>query len=252
MNCSYTSNGVINCIENFTSKNEIDDFDSEGYTQFQDTANLVGYILDSDVFNNSDKNVQIMALIDNKIRSKKTKSTDIRTVPVNDMIDKELHNKNIFYMTIFGDRFKETDKEIKLKIKYKSKIYEISPDKKLLFRKNNRFGSNLLTPVKFTVLTDNLEDIDETNKETDKIVDKQQIELEQSIKKDLKKEEPIEKEVETDKEVKDELKICLSSFLECNEDSDIMQAKCLDDFLKCNKEGTMDQCTEEFVSCNKI
>ena len=35
-------------------------------------------------------------------------------------------------------------------------------------------------------------------------------------------------------ELTDELKSCLSSFLECNEESDILQAKCLDDFLKCN------------------
>jgi hypothetical protein len=251
MNCSYnSSSGMINCLENFTTSDEINNFDSEGYTQFQDTANLVGYIIDSDLYSNSDKNVQIMALIDNKIRSKKTKSTDIRTVPVNDMIDEELHNKNVFYMTIFGDSLKDNNKEIKLKIKYNSKIYEISSDKNLLFKKNNRFSSNLLTPVKFTVLTDNIDYVDDTSTETDKIVDEQQRKLEkvgESI------DEKVEiKKVETEKVEADELKLCLSSFLECNEESDIMQAKCLDDFLQCNKDGTLDQCTEEFVSCNKI
>ena len=123
MNCSYNAgSGIINCLENFTTSDEINNFDSEGYTKLQDTANLVGYILDSDLYSNSDKNVLIMAFIDNKIRSRKTKSRDIRKVPVNIMIDKELHNKHVFYMTIFGDRLKDTYKEIKLKIKYNNNV----------------------------------------------------------------------------------------------------------------------------------
>ena len=253
MNCSYNSgSGIISCVENFTNSDEIDNFDSTGYTQYQDTANLVGYILDSDLYTNSDKNVQIMAFIDDEIRSKKTKNTDIRKVPENNMIDEELHNKHVFYMTIFGDRLKDTDKEIKLKIKYNNNIYDLSSDTLLLFRKNNRFSSNLLTPVRFTVLpTDN----------TEEIINEPQIEMEPSMRKIQPVEEPsveveepsVEvKKVEKKNELTEDLKSCLSSFLECNEESDIMQAKCLDEFLKCNKEGTMDQCAEEFVSCNKI
>lgn len=252
MNCSYTCNGIINCLENFTTSDEINNFDSDGYTQLQDTANLVGYILNSDLYSNSDKNVQIMAFIDDKIRSRKTKSTDIRKVPVNNMIDEELHNKHVFYMTIFGDSNKDTDKKVIIKIKYNNKFYELSSDKELLFRKNNRFNSNLLTPVRFTVLANDQEDTQNNN-----IIDEPQIELEPSIQRDLEpvaepSVEIVKKEEKKEDELTDELKSCLSSFLECNEDSNIMQAKCLDDFLQCNKDGTLDQCTKEFVSCNKI
>ena len=90
------------------------------------------------------------------------------------MIDEELHNKHVFYMTIFGDRLKSTDKEIKLKIKYNNNIYDLSSDTLLLFRKNNRFSSNLLLSVRFTILpTDN----------TEEIINEPQIEMEPSLEK---------------------------------------------------------------------
>ena len=270
MNCSYNSgSGIINCIENFTTSEEINNFDSDGYTKFQDTANLVGYILDSDVFRNSDKNVQIMAFIDDQIRSKKTINTDIRKVPVNDMIDEELHDKHVFYMTIYGNS-DDTNKEIKLKIKYNNNVFELSSDKDLLFRKNNRFGSNLLKPVRFTVIpnvqddTNNMEEVNNQVENIDNNQEETQVnnvvneEIQPVVLRDRDSESVIKQSVtsedssSTEVQLTEDLKSCLSSFLECNEESDIMQAKCLDEFLKCNKEGTMDQCAEEFVSCNKV
>jgi hypothetical protein len=285
MKCSYDSNGMINCLETF-STNNITNFDTSGYKRFSDTANLTGIIFDNNFYKNSNKNIQIRAYIDNEIRSRKMRPKDIKKVPGNSIIKKELHNKNIFYLTIYGNP-EDTNKSIHFKLMVDNKLYDLKSNKNLIFLKNNRFKSNLLKPIRFIIEENNL-GIDKKNTLPVKNVYKKLVGDDRKIVKDDKKLVGDDRKIIKDdkklvgddrKIIKDDKKlvgddrrilkedkklVSTDSKLSDKQDKPISIERnkvgidsnlkmCLNNFLDCNNdsEELKRNCLNKFLKCNK-
>jgi len=269
MICNYLANGSINCIENF-SKNEIDDFDNKNFRLYSTNANLTGLIIDNELFSNSNLDFKVRAYIDDELRSKSLESKDIIKIP-NHKLFKEFKGKNVFLLTIYGNKTSVSDegKNINFKIEVGDDIYDLVSVDNTVFKyiSNSRFDSSIKEPLEFKVVNSNngialpsdknkiLEDnIDNINEVSDKSntnsdeIDNSQIENNDSSEKKIDASDS-----NNILEVSDDIKGCLNTFLDCNKtSSSTVINRCLNEFISCKTESDFDKCSLDFVNCSDI